>query len=113
MSYQEGISQEAAAQGICHTDEECARMYAELSDDLRIPALLCLRKELNPVLSEIKNAYRKDPKNWYVGYHFGWGMSVRNLLREKGFGEEYFKIHNLDDIYVALIEEALELHSGN
>jgi hypothetical protein len=36
-------------------------------------------------------------------------MSVRNLLREKGFNEKYFGVHNLDDIYVALVEEALDL----
>lgn len=93
----------------CHTESECERMYSEIPDDIRIPAMLCLRKDLNPVLSEIKNAYRMNPKEWWVGYHFGWGMAVRNLLREKGFGEEYFEIHNLDDIYVLLVEEALEL----
>jgi len=109
MVDQEKQSPEAKAQGICHTDEECARMFSEIPDDIRIPVMLALRKQLNPVLSEIKNAYRKDPHYWYVGYHFGWGMAVRNFLREKGFDEKYFKIHNLDGIYVALIEEALEL----
>lgn len=94
---------------VCHTKEECNQMYQGIPDDIRIPALLCLRKELNPVLSEIKNAYKQNPEDWYVPYHFGWGMGVRNFLREKGFGEDYFGIHNLDDIYVALVEEALEL----
>ena len=88
---------------------DCKRIYAGVSDDLKPPALAMLHTELNSVLPAIKNAYRANPKEWAVDYHFGWGMAVRNLLREKGFGEDYFKIHNLDDIYVQLVEEALEL----
>jgi hypothetical protein len=102
-------SPEAIAQGCCHTDDECAQMYAALTPELKAPALEMLRTELTPVFKEIRAAFTAAPKDWYVSYHFGWGMAVRNLLREKGFGEEYFKIHNLDDIYVALIEEALAL----
>lgn len=37
----------------------------------------------------------------------GWGMGVRNALREHGFGEEPFGVRNLDNIYVPLIEEAV------
>ena len=102
-------SPEAKLAGVCHTETECERLYAGISDELKSPALAMLHTELNSVLAEIKNAYRDSPKEWWVGYHFGWGMAVRNLLREKGFGESYFKIHNLDDIYVPLVEEALEL----
>jgi hypothetical protein len=40
-----------------------------------------------------------------------WGMSVRNLLRQKGFSEEHFGIDNLDDIYISLVEEALKLRA--
>jgi hypothetical protein len=100
---------EATAQGVCHTDSECVQMYAALTPEVKAPALEMLRTELAPVVKEIRAAFTAAPKDWYVGYHFGWGMAVRNLLREKGFGEEYFKIHNLDDIYVALVEEALGL----
>lgn len=42
-----------------------------------------------------------------AGYHMGWGMGVRNALREHGFGEEPFGVRNLDNIYVPLIEEAV------
>jgi hypothetical protein len=38
--------------------------------------------------------------------HFGFGIMVRNLLREEGCGEDYFEIGNLDDIYVQLLEGA-------
>jgi hypothetical protein len=84
-------------------------MYAGFSAELKSPALEMLRIELKPAYSDILAAYRANPERWYVGSHFYWGMAVRNLLREKGFGEEYFGVHNLDDIYIALVEEALNL----
>jgi hypothetical protein len=86
-------------------------LYASISDDLKAPALAMLHTELNSVLAQIKNAYKANPSEWWVDYHFGWGMSVRNLLRKKGFGEDYFRVDNLDDIYVPLVEEALELRN--
>lgn len=43
-------------------------------------------------------------KEWPL--HFTWGMAVRNLLRDKGYGEKYFDVDNLDDYYVELIEKA-------
>jgi hypothetical protein len=105
-------SEEAQQQGSCHTDEECAQMYQDLTPEIKAPALEMLRTELNSVIPEIRAAHAAAPKDWYVQYHFHWGMAVRNLLREKGFGEEYFRIHNLDDIYVALVEEALGLQDN-
>lgn len=109
MIEQNKQSDEAKVAGICHTDAECAQMYKDLTPEVKTPALAMLRTELAPVVPQVKAAYLVDPEGWIAHYHFGWGMAVRNLLREKGFGEEYFKIHNLDDIYVALVEEALEL----
>ena len=84
-------------------------MYKDLTPEVKAPALAMLVVELEPTLLDIQKAYAEDPEGWSVPYHFFWGMGVRNLLREKGFGEEYFHIHNLDDIYVALVEEALKL----
>jgi hypothetical protein len=99
----------AKKQGICHTDAECQSMYADIPWETKKPVLAMLFSNLGAAKDEIRKAYAADPKGWYTGYHFGWGMAVRNLLREKGFGEKYFGVHNLDDIYVALVEEALEL----
>jgi hypothetical protein len=48
-----------------------------------------------------------DPENWFAPYHFSWGMAVRNELRSGGFGEDFWPIWNLDDIYVPLAERAL------
>lgn len=109
MIDQNNQSAKAKKQGICHTDEENAEMYAAIPWETKKPALAMLFSELGSVKKEIRETYAKDPDNWCAGYHFGWGMAVRNLLREKGFGEEYFGVHNLDDIYVALVEEALDL----
>ena len=39
--------------------------------------------------------------------HFGWGMAVRNLLRDKGFLDNMTKTGNLDDYYVQLVEAAV------
>jgi len=57
---------------------------------------------------KIRREIKKDPISWFAKYHFHWGMAIRNKLRENGFGEEYFMIKNLDDIYVELVEDAVK-----
>lgn len=100
-------SEEAKQQGVCHTKEECVRGYAELPDDKKRPAIEMLKVELEQPMAEIRAAIACNPRGWVGPYHLGWGMSVRNLLRENGFGEEWFGIDNLDCIYTLLIEEAV------
>jgi len=39
--------------------------------------------------------------------HFGWGMAVRNLLRDNGFTDDRTKTGNLDDYYEQLVEAAV------
>ena len=56
---------------------------------------------------KIRLEINKDPENWISPFHFGWGMTIRNLLRVNGFDEKFFSVDNLDDIYVELIEEAV------
>jgi hypothetical protein len=109
MIDQEKQSSEAEIKGICHTDAECKQMYKDLTPEIKAPAMAMLVNELKPATEQIQKAYNAEPNGWSVNYHFSWGMAVRNLLREKGYGEEYFGVHNLDDIYVALVEEALNL----
>lgn len=53
---------------------------------------------------EIWEQMRMKPKDWYVPFHFGWGMWVRNQLRAAGFGDKESKSGNLDDIYIPLVE---------
>lgn len=79
------------------------------------PALTILKDELP---SEFVNLYHdwkaKYGDDWWAhnGWHFFGGQDVRNLLRSKGYDEKYFGIDNLDDIYINLIELAMELWHG-
>lgn len=100
-------SEAAKARGVCHTKEECEAMYRALTPEKKQPALELLRKELAPARADIVSDMERDGEHWIAGNHHGWGTSVRNFLRQSGYGEEYFGVHNLDDIYVALIEEAV------
>jgi hypothetical protein len=84
------------------------RIYAKYSNDLKAPAVKMLRETIpEETQQEIRAAIAADPEYWATPYHFWWGMSIRNLLREKGFGEDYWPIWNLDDIYVMLVEDAV------
>ena len=56
---------------------------------------------------EIKKEIKDKGKDWIVPYHFHWGMAIRNLLRQNGFGEDDLGISNLDFIYVQLVERAI------
>lgn len=58
-------------------------------------------------IEKIRTAIRQDRETWFAAYHFGWGMWIRNKLREQHFAEDDFGITNLDNIYVQLIEEAV------
>lgn len=87
------------------------QVYAGLSQAIKAPALTMLSEELAAARDSIAQAYKDNPENWWAHDHFAWGMSVRNLLRSKGFREDYFQINNLGDIYIPLVEEALNLKS--
>jgi hypothetical protein len=54
----------------------------------------------------IREKALKDPE-WWTEFHFFGMMSVRNALRQNGFGEKEFGIDNLDDYAVGLVEVAL------
>ena len=109
MIDQEHQSPEAEAKCVCHTEDECVQMYSELPVEIKAPALAMLATELATARDEISKMYNADPEGWHIPHHLFWGMAVRNLLRDRGFGEKYFSVHNLDDIYVPLVEEALKL----
>jgi hypothetical protein len=36
-------------------------------------------------MRDVKKAMDQNGKNWWVEHHHGFGMGVRNLLREGGF----------------------------
>lgn len=100
-------SEAANERGVCHTREECVELYAALTPELKQPVLELLREKLGNQIA-IRGAIEMYGENWVSGYHHGWGTGVRNLLRVHGYGEQYFWVHNLDCIYVALVEEALK-----
>ncbi len=81
--------------------------FADLSASIKEPALAMLAEELAPARVELESLYKDNPNGWAIPHHFFWGMAVRNLLRQKGFGESYFSVENLDDFYIPLVEEAL------
>jgi len=87
--------------------KENRRAYARFPEALRRPAVEMLRAELKTVADQIRAEIVKDPIHWVAPYHFGWGMTIRNLMRTKGFGEDYWPVDNLDDIYAACVEEAI------
>ena len=89
---------------------EAHAIYASLEIEKIAPVVVMLAEELKKDSADIVKAAQDDPDMWWAPYHFIWGMQIRNLLREKGYGEDYFGIANLDDIYVQLVEDALGIH---
>ena len=67
-----------------------------------------LRIKVYPEGPEIRSAVEDNPDEWWIPHHFFFGMWVRNTLRSGGFDEKFFDIHNLDDIWVPLLEKAVE-----
>jgi hypothetical protein len=91
------------------TMEECKKLYSTIPQAKRDAAIASFRASpFADAFPTIREAIKKDPENWWVPYHFHWGMNVRNYFRKNGFGEEYFGVDNLDDIYVFLVEEAVK-----
>ncbi len=88
---------------------ECRKIYNSLSKHKRDVGIEFLRNFLlDKVKEQIRKAIDKNKLNWFAPYHFHWGMGIRNALRNAGYGEKYFGIDNLDDIYVELVEEAVK-----
>lgn len=84
--------------------------YNELPASKKKPALDLLKEKITKEDQEkIRIEMAADSDNWYVPYHFRFGMDIRNILRSNGFGEEYWPIWNLDDIYVWLLEDAVKI----
>jgi len=93
----------------CETHEECLALYRTIPDEQKQPALAFLRERLSAEAEEIRRIHRANPESWWAVGHFGPGMAIRNALRSAGFGETYFHIANMDDIYIQLIEDSLGL----
>lgn len=80
----------------------------KLSDELFERGVKILRQRISAAtLMQVENAMDTDGPDWLHKRmpHFIWGMSVRNLLRQHGFTDDVAGM-DLDDCYVALVEEA-------
>ncbi len=55
-------------------------------------------------MRDVKNAMDQNGKDWWIDHHYGFGMRVRNLLREGGF--DWGPV-DMDDLWVGLVERAV------
>lgn len=70
-------------------------------------AVQYLRDNIKPdVLAQLPKGDEETMRNFIhkKGLHFGFGMGVRNLLRQGGFGDEYWV---MDDVYIPLLTRAV------
>lgn len=83
--------------------------YDAIKPEKKQKAILFLQNYLDKkVTRQIRNAIANDPKLWFTPYHFHWGMSIRNVLRQNDLGEKFLEVGNLDDVYVELVEDAVK-----
>ena len=91
------------------TFEQQREYYISLPAEKKAPAVALLREKISDAdKQKIRDAIEKDGRGWITPHHFWFGMAIRNILRDEGFGEGYWPIWNMDDIYVYLIEEAVQ-----
>lgn len=84
------------------------RRWAELDEDQRLRIVWATEGMLKDVtnINELINTVTGDP-DWGSHYHFGWGMAVRNYLRDQGIKDEDLPTRNLDDYWVKAVEVAV------
>lgn len=70
-------------------------------------AVVWLRGYLTDEVKAQIRAAMEIPKDWPAACHMGWGMTIRNALRQNGFSEAELHVRNLDNIYVELVEDAV------
>jgi predicted Rdx family selenoprotein len=79
------------------------------SQALWTEAVAWLARDMHPTfVEEAKILRQMKPSGWMIPHHFTAGMMIRNRLREGGFGEKAFGIENLDNIYIEILNEALD-----
>lgn len=84
--------------------------WKELPDDVRLEAVALLRGQFSTRHRQyIRSRYAVDPTRWITPLHFGWGMAVRNFLREHGLADDRLPSGNWDDYYVQCVEAAAGL----
>ena len=56
-------------------------------------------------LEEVAMDMKENGSDWWVVHHHGFGMAVRNLLREGGFD---WNSIDLDEVWIELVEKAVK-----
>ncbi len=87
------------------------KCWAELDPEIKIKAMAAIRVALNQQTKDnVKKLFWMDPLGWSISFHFGWGMAIRNKIRElTGVLDDQLPSGNWDDYYVAVVEAALGL----
>ncbi len=87
------------------------RVYAELSPEIRARGVAILKEVIDEHDKEfVRQAIVQYGKCHWVHKlmaHFGWGMWIRNQLRDHGLKDDMVPTNNLDDYYVQMVEEAV------
>lgn len=83
------------------------RRLKELDPEIIRQAVEVLRQEIpSDVMMEIHTQRKEHGPDWYLPYHFYWGMHVRNTLRDHGLIDKYLPDNNWDDYTCGVIEVA-------
>lgn len=88
---------------------DLAKAYESL--DRWNKAVLFLKDDIAEDMDRLRELAEENPVGWWAPFHFSGGMAVRNRLRNAGFGELDFGIENMDNIYVALLSDAIGVSS--
>lgn len=89
------------------------KTFKELSQNIVEKSIQHLQGFLSEeTKKEIRLAYKADPDTWWSLSHFGWGMFIRNSLRDNVCLDDKLPSQNWDDYYVRLVEIACGLKEG-
>ena len=98
------------------TDKELydfhTKKLAELPENIKEQAVQVVLSVLDESTKEaVKKVAKASPCSWATGYHFHWGMWMRNQFRDAGITDDLLPSKNWDDYYVPIVELALGLRS--
>lgn len=81
----------------------------EMPKDFLLRAIDFVKKDIDEETQEkIRKAIKSlGTDDWIAGYHFNWGMSMRNRLRDAGFDDKELPDGKWDDYYHQVVEIAV------
>lgn len=81
--------------------------------ELRERCVEFLRKNLpENVQKQIRELYEKEGPEWWVPFHFSWGMGIRNMLRDGGFRDDLLPCGDWDHYWVQVVEVAVGIKAS-